>query len=155
MFTAIQILLAAVAIGVSVVALIRGGRTQNRLVKVDERLVSIEEKRETDRQLRARKARLTAFVDRDANGNRHVLRVENSGSAEARGVRVLLDGVPVGEHPATAVLPAEEGKTIVGPYSDIRYRVVLTNDMLPPSEIVVRWTDDSAEEGHYRNSLSW
>jgi hypothetical protein len=153
--TVIQILLAAAAIGVSVVALVRGGRTQNRLVKVDERLVSIEEKRETDRQLDARKARLTAFVDRGAHGSGHVLRVENSGAAEAREVKVLLDGVPVGDHSATATLPPEKGKTIVGPNSDIRYRVTLTGDMLPPSEIVVEWTDDSSEPGHYRNSLSW
>lgn len=153
MLAVIQILLAAAAIGVSVMALIRGGRTQTRLVKVDERLVAIEETRESDRQLDSRKARLTAFVARDAIGNRHVLRIENSGSAEARDVKVLLDGVPVFEHPA--VLRLGDEKAIVGPNSHVHYGFILTSGTLPPAEVVLSWTDDSGEEGHYCNSLSW
>lgn len=151
----IQIVFSAVAILISVVALVRGGRTQDSLVKVEEQLVAIEKKRETDRQHEATKARLRAFVFRDGVSNRHVLQVENSGLSEAREVRVVLDGQPVYEHPATAILPLGEEKTIIGPNSHIRYGVVLTSDTLPPSEIVVEWTDDSGETGRYRNCLSW
>jgi len=139
------------ALVVSVVALIISRKNQKRLVE-------IEEARERDRLRLMRKAHLTAEIVQEllTRGQRtayqHSLRVHNTGNAEARDIAILLDGKPLLEHPT--ILKGTNEIRQLGPRSHFRYRLVLSMQARPPSEVVITWSDNSGETGSYRTALT-
>ncbi|MCR3884872.1 MAG: hypothetical protein NUK54_10935, partial [Methanothrix sp.] len=84
--------------------------------KTQKRQLEIEEKRESDRLNEMRKANLVAkLVTRSEKSGDYLLRIENRGSAEARDVRISLDGLPIQNHPVIpGGLTAKNVREMVG-----------------------------------------
>lgn len=134
------------ALAVSVWAAYLSRKAHREAVK----LARIEERREADRLKLARRAVLRAKLLSDLNGG-HRLCVDNRGQSEARGIRIIMDGKPLGEHPA--VHSGLEIPEVMEPGSEISWHVV-TFDSSPPFKIEILWEDDSGDPGRYRATLT-
>lgn len=153
------------ALVVSVLAWVTSWRTQKRQVE-------IEEAREQDRVLQARKAILVARIVREQRaesrttlefGRRDThssttystyfhLEIENKGMAPARDISVALDGGPLCDHPS--YVPEQPEVRLVGPQSAFRYELAPSFAARLPSAISIRWSDDSGEPGKYETTLT-
>lgn len=83
----------------------------------------------------------------------HYVKVQNRGSAEARDVRIFLDGRPFpnqGRGAAGNDLP-----TIIGPHTRITLPIFLSWDEPEPKAVAITWSDDSREAGSYRSRLTF
>jgi len=141
-FAAFLVALASVI--VSVVALMNGQRTQQRVL-------AIEEEQEADRKRRALKAEIQARIVKDGSSS-YWLEIGNRGDAEATEVDVRLDGTPMAKHPAVG---ARGGKLVIGPHSNVRYPLTFyTKQQRRPYEIAITWQDRSEESGEYRTTLT-
>ena len=137
-------LMALASVVVSVLALMKGQHTQQRVL-------AIEEEREADRKRRALKAELQARIVKKQK-TRYLLEISNRGEAEATEVDVRLDGTPIARHPAVG---AQGGKLVIGPHSNVRYPLTfVTKQQRHPYEVVITWQDRSEEPGEYRTTLT-
>ena len=143
-------LIAVVAIIVSIVSF-------RKSHKVERRQLQIEEAREHDRLHEKYLAKLTAqiveerYVDQAQYKKKTLLRIRNSGYAEARNIEVVLDDRPVFEHPT---IRGQEAITQIGPQSHFDYLISWSMNSPKPKNISIRWEDDSEEEGEYSSTLS-
>ena len=125
---------------------------------VHKRQVEIEEKRERDRLIEKKKAKLVAEIVREAEvrgrhaGTAHRLRITNKGQAEARDIKLTLDGKLMHEHPA--ILSGVQEVHLLGPGSSAKFPLAITSSRHLPSQVEANWTDDSGEPGHYRTTLA-
>mgnify|MGYP001771060955 CR=1 FL=1 len=107
---------------------------------------------ERERRLSALQASLYPRLSRTERGER--LYVVNSGKAEARNVRVKLDGVPLNEHPVA--VRGSDIPTLIGANSEVSCVLAITLDSPPPPyEIEIRWDDDSGMDRVYRGTLTF
>jgi hypothetical protein len=129
--------------------------------QIEKKQLEIEEAREKDRLTEKQKAYLTAKIvseplpslDGRRQTTRHLLRIDNTGLAQARNIKVLLDGKSLLEHPA--ILKGNGEVTKIGPRSFIQYLLVLCDEVYPPFDLEVTWSDDSGgEPGFYQTTLT-
>ena len=147
-----SVIISAVSLVVSVVAAWKSLQAQREANIAQRRIVEIEEQREQERRLTASQAFLSPQLRKTERGS-YRLYLVNSGKAEARNVRVKLDGVPLGEHPV-----AVEGDNLpvrVGPNSEVSCILAITLSCAPPFEIEVMWEDDSGTDRVYRGTLTF
>lgn len=146
-----SLIVSILAVVISGIAVYISRRTQNRLV-------DIEDAREKDRLTEKQKANLTARISREPltrgtrSATQYFLYIENSGSSEARDIKINLDGKPLLAH--SSILENTEEVTQVGPNSYFRYLLVLSSKGRSPSNIEVTWEDDSGEPGKYSTTLT-
>lgn len=141
-----------VSIGSLVVAVIALRRTSH----AETRLLAIEEIRERDRVIHGKRARLTGTTRKDEHA-RFILEISNNGEAEAQNVSVVLDGLPLHEHPVIPKQrlpnPPSDGFTL-GPASHVRYILGPTQQTRGPFTLLLRWADESGQPGDYKTTLS-
>lgn len=137
-----------IAIGslvVSILSLISNHLNQRRIV-------AIEEQRQQEMELTALRASLRPELRKTEKGS-YRLYLVNSGMAEARNVRVKLDGVALNEHPAA--VRGDNVPTRVGPNSEVSCILAITLGCAPPFEIEIEWEDDSGMNRIYRGTLTF
>ena len=120
------------------------------------RLLELEEVRERDRVRESSKAELVADIIPGGKGHR--LEVWNRGRADARNITVLLDGIPILQHPGLAAATKHElNKDLTNLPAGTRFRYVLSPHLQarPPWELEITWTDDSCNPGLYRTTLTF
>lgn len=111
----------------------------------------------SDRRARAktRKAILSAKLAREL-GSRHIadrLRISNDGASEARNLVVIMDDLPLQDHPAFP-----EGQSLVStvpPMGDISYVLAISHDSAPPFKVRLTWSDDSKEPGSVETVITY
>lgn len=138
---------ALLSVAVSVVAFVKGSRTQHRVL-------AIEEEREADRKRLALRAELIARIVKATGIGSYRLEIENIGESEATDVVISLDGQDIADHPAVGV-QIDELVSCIGPHSFARYPLVLTFQERPPYNIAIRWSDKSGETGEFRTTLTF
>lgn len=77
----------------------------------------------------------------------------NHGMAEARNIRVKLDGVPLAEH--RAAVRGDSLPSLVGPGGEISCLLGTNLQCAPPFQIEVQWDDDSGSDRTYRTTLTF
>lgn len=128
--------------------------------QIEKKQLEIEERREKDRLAEKQKANLTAEIVSEPllslsgrrQTTRHLLRIHNTGLAQARNIKVLLGGKSLLEHPAILQNTVEVSE--VGPKSPIQYVLVLSSATYPPFDLEITWSDDSKEPGFYQTTLT-
>ena len=137
---------------VAVIAFALSKRSADRVSRLQERIVHIEEQRE-ERQLSAsRQANLKAELRRPTR-NSERLYIVNSGQAEARNIRVELDAKPLAEHPAA--VSNDHMPRAVGANNDISCFLAIRSGITPPFDVKITWDDDYAEGRSYSTTLTW
>ena len=147
--------IAVIAAIVSALAALASIRAARKSIAAQNRMLQIEEARERDRVLQFKKANLIASLIREPGSRtiRDLLRIENTGDAEARDLNVILDGHPVLEHPA---MPRGQDEVRqVGPRSHFQYLIAVSFQTKAPSDVRITWSDDSGEPGSYRTTLTF
>jgi hypothetical protein len=148
----VGVVIAALSLLVAIVAIVKSGRAQHEANAAQRRIVEIEEQREQTRQADLTQAKLRPALRKD--GNTDILYVKNIGAAEARNIRVELDGRPLSEHPVKPLLypmPA-----LAGPDSEISCPLNTNLDTPdPPWEIKITWDDASGKDRTYCSTLTW
>jgi hypothetical protein len=147
----INALLAIGSLIVSVIALILSLRAQGQANAAQKRIVEIEERRDQERRLDSLQARLQAEL-RDVGGGSERLYLVNHGMAEARNVRVTLDGKSFAKH--CAVVGGDSLPSLVGPGAEVSCLLAIHMQCAPPFECEVRWDDDSGPDRLYRTTLT-
>lgn len=146
-----SLLVAFIALGVSVWSHIRTSRQKARIVE-------LEEEREEDRLQDRESARLKArFIRKEARDGKQgqYLRIENNGYSEARDVRLWVDG-----HDQKECRPLMSDTTepfTLGPGAEIDYRFRPMSGAggkwSRPYEITLQWTDNAAGENTWTTQL--
>lgn len=139
--------IAAVSLVLAVIALIRSSRAQSRAL-------AIEEERELDRKVRAKRAQLVARIVKRGERDAYWLEIENTGDAEARSLSFVLGELTPETHPALRMRPEDLVRQI-GPHSKVAQLLILTFGEHPPYEFRATWEDDSGEPREYRTTLTF
>lgn len=150
-FPLASVIISAVSLVTSIFATWKSLRAQREANIAQKRIVEIEEQREKERHLAATQAQLIPRL-RKTDGGLYRLYLVNSGHAEARNVRVELDGMPLHEHPTA--IEGEDLPVLVGPSSEVSCCLALWNKK-PPFEIEVKWDDDSGTDRVYRGTITF
>ncbi|MBT9143080.1 MAG: hypothetical protein DDT32_01483 [Syntrophomonadaceae bacterium] len=143
--------IAVCSLVVSTVAIYMSWKASREANAAQRRIVDIEEQREQERRLSALQALLRPQLRKTEKGSDRLYLV-NSGKAEARNVRVELDGVPLNKHRAAVVgndIPAH-----IGPNSEVSCVLAFTFGCAPPFKIEIKWEDDSGMGRIYRGTLT-
>lgn len=151
-FAGFVVAMVSLVVSASAIALsVRANRTANR---AQQRQLEIEEVRERDRVLRAGRAELRARINRDRTGRtvRDTLVVENFGESEARRVSVMLDDLPLREHPVCA--NGQRDPDFIGSGAIHEYLLGITQDLEPRFNITITWQDDSGDTRRFRTTLT-
>ncbi len=146
------LIVSLLALAISAVSLVLGWKAQRRQNELQERLVGIERARERDRLREARSAKIRAALISEPNSRSmgDLLRVYNDGEAEARNVKVQLQG-----ERAPKILGVTDQGVYIGPGSHVQYPLVINFGMSPPWDLEITWVDDSGGPNMYRTSLTF
>lgn len=129
-----------------------------------ERLLGIEEPEQgqADPPIQEREAFVCAEIETEGitgkdgiSQNQYWLLIHNKGLAEARDVRVLLDGKPLPQHPG---IPANiKELTQVGPDISIPYHLTPTPEQEQAKTLYVKttWSDDTGEPRFWEQILKF
>jgi len=134
---------------VAVMALVKSSRAQGKANDLQERLVKIEEQREQDRQEKAKKASLRAYLKAE-KGHILSLNIINEGEAEAENIRVEIEGKTLIEHPNYLKdIPLPDS---VGPHSTIS--CFLDSKLSLNPLIKITWDDEYEKDRTYKHKLT-
>ncbi len=148
----ISAIIALAALGVAIVALVKSNRAQAAGLTLQRRMVVIEEERDQASAARSKQAILSArSAKTDRGGVRLVVR--NDGHAEARNLRVELDGKPMSEHPT--LVKGNDLCGVIGPRSEVSAVLGVHFGCSPPFDLAIVWDDDSGVARTYRTTLTW
>lgn len=136
---------------VAIIALIVSVLSNRKANATQERLVEIEEQREKDRQAQRLSAQLRAELRK--KGNSYRLVIINQGDAEARNVRVMMDGKPLSEH--NVAVSNDRLPDVVGANAEVSCLLAITQGNAPPFDIEIKWDDDSGNDKEYRTTLTF
>lgn len=136
---------------VSVFALFKSSHAQREANAAQKRIVEIEEQRDQARQAEGRQAVLRPELRKTARGTDR-LYIVNHGKAEARNVRVEVDGRSLAEYPAA--LGNDSMPDLIGPRSEVSCLLAFYQDCAPPFAIGITWDDDSAQGRTYRTTVT-
>ena len=145
-----SIALGVAALAVSAWAVIESRRTSKSQRLLQERLFTLESARERDRVLHAKRAQLEAAIVH--LGSDYRLVVQNSGEAEARAVKVLVDDKSLAESGAV-LLSKDEEVTLFGPGVQVRYIMPIVMGSPMRYDVQLEWEDDSGQPGRWRSQL--
>lgn len=148
----IGVVIAAGSLVVAILALRRSDNAQREANEVQLRLVELEEQREAERKSRESKAMLVPSLRKTDKSN-YRLQIVNDGMAEARDVRVLLDGTPSSKH--CSAVGGETIPPIVGPGSTVSCLLGIHMQCAPPFNIEISWEDDSGDSGSFKGVLTF
>ena len=143
---------AVAALVASLWATVVSRRANARSHGIQARLLRIEEQRETDRLGQTRRAALRAEMPQNERGSWR-LYVTNDGLAEARNVRVTMDGKPFTEH--GAFVEGDEIGNVIGPGGENSCSLAIDRRCSPPFDLELNWEDDSGTPGRYRTTLTF
>lgn len=146
-----SVVISALSLFVSVIAVWKSSRAQREANDTQKRVVEIEEQRDRERRERACQADLRPQLRRSDELWR--LYLINRGQAEARNVRVTLDGEPLHEHPVGTMggMPTQ-----VGPNSEVSCVLIFGLGIPgPPFSIEIKWDDDFGTDRTYRGTLTF
>jgi len=158
--TFVTTLLSLGALGVAIAAIVVSAKSSKRSNKTQEGLLKIEKDREQDRLYDRTKACLTAQIVAvpwtviNKTVMKVLLRIENKGLAEARDIRVILDGKSVMEYATFTENQEKKEITQVGPKSYFDYLLGYGTNTPKPASAEISWADDSGESGEYRTTLT-
>lgn len=119
------------------------------------RQLIIIENQEQERLKEKRKANLVARIElKTAMRNaQNFLVIQNNGPADARNIRLFLDGIPISKHPHIRS-SLEEIVSQLSSGSKIEYRMVLTGDSSGVYNLEMVWDDDSDESRRAQTVLN-
>lgn len=137
---------------VAAIALVMSRRSQGRVNRLQERIVEIEEQRDKRQLSASRQAALRAELRRPTRTSTR-LYIVNSGQAEARNIRVEMDGQPLAQH--SAAVSNDQMPQYVGPNSEISCLLAVTLGVSPPFDVKITWDDEYDEGRTYSNPVSW
>ena len=144
------IVIAALALGVSIWSVVSTRRTAQRQTELQERLLALETARDEARARQTQHASVRAAIQKTGRDWRLI--VLNEGPAPARNVRVELDGGPLMAH--MLVPRGQDEVTLLGPGAHSRY--LLAPAMGKPVTIhaLVTWDDYSGNGCSWESQLS-
>ena len=145
------VIIGAGSLCVAVVALVKSSRAQHKASAAQQRIVEIAEQRERDRRSQAFQAILHPEL-RSTAKHTYRLYLVNHGAAEARNIRIEMDGRPLLEHPAA--VSNDPMPDFVGPHSEISCLLGLHMGCSPPFRIGITWADDSGQDRTYDTALT-
>jgi len=134
---------------VSIMAMVRSLQAQREANALQGRIARIEEDRELQRRLESLQAKLKPELRKA--GSSYRLYLVNSGLAEARNIRVRMDGVPFSEH----MVGGDRTPSTIGPGCEASCLLGLSLANSPPFDIEVQWDDDWEMERSYRTTLTF
>lgn len=144
-------MISVVAVFVSLLAISASRKVNRKANEIRTRLLAIEEQREANRMAHSRGAALQPEI-RPTNRRDYRLYICNRGQAEARNVKILMDGKPLLDHPV--VPKGETLPDLIGPGAEISCCLAISFESPPPFEINITWEDNSGEQGFYRTKLT-
>lgn len=136
---------------VAIIALIVSALSHRKANSIQQQLFEIENQRQNDRQKQKLSAQL--FTELHKEGNRYRLVLINQGYAEARNIRVMMDGKPLSEH--KVAVSNDRLPDLVGANSEVSCLLRITLESGPPFNIEVKWDDDSGNDKEYRTILTF
>jgi len=145
-------IIAGLALVVSAIATVTSWKAQRNANAARQRIVEIEEEREKERQLSAKQAWLHPEL-REIRSGLYRLFLVNSGKAEARNVRVKLDGVDLREH--CAAVKGDQMPTEIGPNTEVSCLLGISLGCAPPFKIEILWDDDSGKDRKFQTTLTF
>jgi hypothetical protein len=154
----IALLVSIVAVIVSVWTSWRQDRLQRRQTDLQERLFELEMAREHDRLRAAKSTSVVASLEREkppgATAVNLVMRVANTGQAEARDIHVVVDGTPIAQHEMFFV---EDGALVtrLGSGAGVSYLVVVPFGSLRVIDVHIGWTNESGERSEWQSQLAF
>ena len=140
-----DLLISFCSLVVSIIALWKSSRVQDEANKLQRKLVYIEEQRERDQKAELLQANLHTQLIKVGKGYR--LFLHNSGKAEARNIRIKLDGVSIENH--CAFVKGSSIPSCIGPDSEVSLLLAISLDCYPPFVIEVQWDDDYSKDRVY------
>jgi hypothetical protein len=144
------VVVAALALGVSIWSVVSSRRTANLQNELQQRLLALEIAREEERVRQAKSANLRAMIQKTGRDWR--LLVTNEGEVTARNVKVELDGGPLLVH--TLVPRGQDEVTKLGPGAQARYLLAPTMGSPMRVDARVTWDDDSGEGRSWESQLN-
>ncbi len=136
---------------VAIIALIFSTLSHRKANSIQQQLFEIEQQRQNDRQKQRLSAQLFTELRKKENSYRLVL--INQGNAEARNVRIMMDGKPLVEH--TVSISNDILPDVVGAKSETSCLLGIHMGNGPPFNIEVKWDDDSGNDKKYRTTLTF
>jgi len=146
------VVIAVASMIVSIMAMVKSLQAQREANAAQRRIVEIEEHRDVEKRLDSLQAKLQPQL-RKTGTTSYRLYLVNNGLAEARNIRVRMDGVPLAEHGAGG--RGEGMPSIVGPAAEASCFLPLSQDCHPLFEVEVQWDDDSGTGRAYRTTLTF
>jgi len=147
----VGVLIAIGSLIVSIIAMLKSAHAQREANSAQRRVLAIEERRENERRLASLQAQLLPEL-RKTGSETYRLYLINRGMAEARNVRVTLDGVLLDPRKA---IQGNELPSLVGPSAEVSCILPMSIDCTPPFDVDVRWDDDSGVNRSYRTTLTF
>jgi hypothetical protein len=153
----LSLVVAAASLAVSFLAWRKSSENQERLLGIEE-----QEQEEADKQIQERNAFVCANIEKEGIAGRdgtaqyqYWLLIHNKGLAEARDVKVLLDGKPLPQHPGIPDNIKEV--TQVGPDIAIPYRLTVSPGQQQARTLYARitWADDAGKPGLWERILQF
>jgi hypothetical protein len=146
-----NLVVSVISLIIAVLALIMSYRSQKKSNYLQEQITKIEVQREKERQQKARKASLRPRLQKSDNLS-HRLFIINDGEAEARNIRVIIDGKPLEQH--CAAIQMVKLPPNIGPGAEWSCLLAITMDCHPPFDIEIWWDDAHNKNRSYRTSLN-
>jgi hypothetical protein len=143
----------ALALIVSIWALVASRNTSRAQNALQERLLTLETARERVRISKQERADLRGSIVK-GSGHAYQLQIVNHGAAQARNVEVLVDGKTLAEDRRVMVRANEEARTL-GPGAFARYGLIITSGTEAVFDVRIRWEDDTSEVGSWHSQLRW
>jgi hypothetical protein len=146
----LSLLVSLAALGISVWAIMSAKRTARDQNRLQGQLLRIEKDRERDRVAEATAAVVIAEMYRLEHSARLVL--HNTGRAEARLVRIAVDGTPIVKH--RLFHEAKEPVPLLGPGARVEF-LMITYDGMPTSyQVALEWENASGQPGRWGSQLN-
>jgi len=133
------------------IAVWKSSQAQREANEARKRIVEIEEQREREKRFEAKQANLRPEL-RKVEGGIYRLYLVNHGKAEARNIRIKLDGTPLAEH--CAAVQNERMPEFLGPGAECSVLLAISYGCVPPFKTEITWDDDYGTNRTYYTTLT-
>ncbi len=147
----VGIILAAGSLFIALLAYHKSGQAQDRANSIQAQLLKIEEQREAEALQRTQTASLRPAL-RKVSNTTYRLYLRNVGVSEARNVKVLINGIPLDNHPAA--VSGDQLASLIGPNTEVSCLFNVLHCQ-PPFGIEIAWEDNSGQLGLFRGTISF